>query len=314
MRKKRAAPKNKASLSGETIKVDPVEKAPETVNSDPKPDIKPSEPSSTPPKVKSPLLSDSVEVKEHAMGVGPGSGQAQQNPNPNPQSQAGGGFKVDNAFFKRPQDNPALALMDEPKKEPVNISTPPPVNDAPEQVFNMSPTPPPSTAPGLQDPNVIPIPDDIARQGAADLTDTIMDMYKRLVPDGTHEFTKIPESDIREIKKAETEGAIIAGMAEELASTNKENKQKLKDRAKEDAAMIKKPLQRMLEAKQVQAPPHIELIIVLIFVVLTYGFMIREIKSSNKNLIEKLYQKIAEKKGEVKSESDVPLVHAEEVK
>jgi hypothetical protein len=274
----------KIDLKEESAIEEPVKGEPiiEPVKSEPKPQT-----------VVSPLLSEPVEVKEHALGVGPGPAPVQ------PTS-----FSMDQDFFSTPpvaHNNPQLGRNDLMSENPGMFPAPAP--DAPEQSFNQA-------AGGGPIVDKAPIPDEIAKQGASELADTIMDLYKRAVPDFSYEFVKHKADDLNEIKKYEIDGKIMVGTVEDLRNSNKEVKKTLEERAKEDAAMIKKPLKKLLQVNNIQAPPHIELIIILLFVLVTYGMLLKGIKESNKELLSKIYAQV----GKDKKESDIPFMTTEEVK
>lgn len=245
------------------------------------------------PKFKSPLLSEPVDIKEHAMG--------NSSPSPAPTS-----FKVDSGFFSNP-------VVQQP------VMTPPPPLDAPEQMFNplaKNAMPGQSSSPSSGN-ETVSIPDNVARQGASDLADTIGDIYKRFVPEVGFHFSKI---NTKEIKKLEASGDLLPGAYNEVSEENKNNKLLLETRAKDDMALMKKPLKKLLEVNNVSAPPHLELIGVAIFVILTYFMMVKNMKSENDALLEKLYAKInREKRGtsavvmENKQEGEIPLSQTEEV-
>lgn len=261
------------------------------------------------PKVISPILAEPVDVKDHAMGVGP---QPANN-----SAASGESFRVDQSFFSGSQKSQPTPEVKGPE-----LATPPPQPqiqnfppDAPTQEFTIPGSGPlPSISSPGGDPvggDNVDIPDDIARQSASELTDTLMTIYVRMVPDVSHSATKM---NAKEIKKLEESGDLMAGAHEEVVSQNKENKSLLTSRAKEDAAMIKKPLKRLLEVKQISAPPHVELIIILIFVAVTYFMTVREIKKNNESLLERLYAKINQNRGPVKSDDDVvPFAEVENV-
>jgi hypothetical protein len=247
------------------------------------------------PKFKSPLLSEPVDIKEHAMG----------NPSPSP---APTSFKVDSGFFSNP-------VVQQP------VMTPPPPLDAPEQMFNplaknAMPGQGGSSSGGSEN---VSIPDNIARQGASDLADTIGDIYKRFVPEVGFHFSKI---NTKEIKKLEASGDLLPGAYSEVTEENKSNRILLENRAKDDMALMKKPLKKLLEVNNVSAPPHLELIGVAIFVVFTYFMMVKGMKNSNDALLEKLYARINRDKRNThasvveepkKQEGDIPLTQTEEV-
>ncbi len=236
---------------------------------------------------KSPLLSEPVDIKEHALGNGPSVGTT-----PQPSLSVGAGF------FNPPPITPPIA--------------PPPPLDAPEQNFNQKP--PLSAGGGQLTSENIPIPDNISKQGASDLADTIMDLYKRVLPEVAHTYTKI---NTKEIKKLEQSGDLLPGAYTDVVEENKNNKALLTERAKEDAALIKKPLKKLLEVKNINAPPHIELIIILIFVAVTYFLMVKDMKRESNALLEKLYERIRKEKGTtgatVQTESEIPLTETETV-
>ncbi len=237
---------------------------------------------------KSPLLSEPVDIKEHALGNGP---SVSTTPPVTP-----GGFSVGSGFFNPP---------------PVTPIAPPPPLDAPEQNFNQKP---PLSGGGQLTSENIPIPDNISKQGASDLADTIMDLYKRVLPEVAHTYTKI---NTKEIKKLEQSGDLLPGAHADVVEENKNNKALLTERAKEDAALIKKPLKKLLEVKNINAPPHIELIIILIFVAVTYFLMVKDMKRESNALLEKLYERIRKEKGNtgatVQTESEIPLTETETV-
>ncbi len=247
-------------------------------------------------KIISPLLSEPVEIKAHAQGIGPGNPNGQ--PNPTPASS----FEVEGDFWgTKPYIDPKTVVKPEtpaaPPVQPSNIPAMP--MDVPEQKFS-APTP------GMVDTN--PIIDTAAIQAASDMVDTIGEMYKRGVPEITHDKIKIKSKDIKEIKSLENKGEILVGVSEEFVIINKENKKRLEERAASDVALLKKPLKKWLGTKNIPIPPYVEFIIVLIFIGITYFFLIREIKTSNEALLEGIYEKVRKKK-----EAEIQTVVAEEV-
>lgn len=259
-------------------------------------------------KVVSPLLSEPVEVKAYAMGIGPDPG----NNTPPPSDISS--MSVDGDFFAtKPAVDYTLKKSDlsEVKNPDGTTSTPPPKlpplgPDAPEQAFNPNQN---------ADQNIV-VPDNVSRQAAGELAETIMSMYERLAPELAHEYSKL---NTKEIKKLEAAGDLMAGSHDDVVSQNRENKRELEKRAHDDATLIKKPLRKLLEVKNINAPPHIELLIILVFVALTYFMMVRGIKKSNDDLLNKLYEKINKDKfgtsaNVVKDpDSDIPLAQTETV-
>ncbi len=272
------------------------------------PEVTPSTetPTATPPveksqKIISPLLSEAVEIKAHATGIGPGNANGQPNPSPSPS------FEVEGDFWgTKPYIDPKTVAK--PEVTPGSSPTAPPIQpvipnlpvDVPEQKFAEG-------TPGMTDTN--PIVDAAALQAASDMVDTIMEMYKRGVPEITHDKTKIKSKDIKEIKSLENKGEVLVGVSEEFVIINKENKKRFEERAASDATLLKKPLKKWLGTKNIPIPPYVEFIIVLVFIGVTYFFLIREIKTSNEALLESIYEKIRKKK-----EAEIQTVEAEEVK
>jgi hypothetical protein len=261
---------------------------------------------------KSPLLAEPVDLMEHAANPITG-GQAQNQPQSNGET-----FKMDQDFFSTPSVQPdpvkqntsssaqgGFSTVNQPPITPVSQPLKP---DAPEQHFNLN-------APSGPEANMANIPPDVAKQAAEDLADTIGQIYTSFIPSLTHELTHIKSSEIRQIKSLESSGDLLPGSHQEFIEINKDNKKKLEERAKSDMSMIKKPLKKFLEVKNVQVSPQWELVGVLIFVAVTYFFLVKEIKKSNNEMMDKLRSMIVDKnkKEQVTSESDVPLATTEEV-
>ncbi len=246
-------------------------------------------------QISSPLLSEAVEIKDHAKGIGPGN-QGPQNTNPfsNP---------VDGDFF---QTKPYLG----DQKPPVEVKAktlqnpaptlPPMKPDVPEQKFNMDPA-----AQGLESN---PVVDQAAAQATSDLVDTLMTMYERSVPSITHDKTKIKSTDIREVEKFERTGDLTVGIAEDLKTQNKENKTRFEERCKSDSQMLKKPLKRWLTGKNIPLEPWMEVLLVAAFIALTYFFLIQEVKTSNQQLMESIMEKLNKIK-----EEKIPITPTEVV-
>lgn len=244
------------------------------------------------PKIISPLLSEAVEIKEHAMGIGPNQQQGS--------APATNSFEVDNDFWgTKPYIDPKTVQTPVTPVAPATPVMPALPVDVPEQKFSSQPA-------GGTETN--PIVDAAALQAASDMVDTIMEMYKRGVPEITHDKTKIKSKDIKEIKSLENKGEVLVGVSEEFIIVNKENKKRFEDRAASDAILLKKPLKKWLGTKNIPIPPYVEFIIVLIFIGITYFFLIKEIKTSNDALLEGIYEKVRKKK-----EAEIQTVEAEEV-
>ncbi len=284
-----------SSLSGDSKKptVEPAAEKIETiVEKSPDPAAPIESPTPAPSKTISPLLSGAVEIKAHAMAVGP-------------QNTGSDSFKVDGDFFSTP------AYAD--KKDALPIEKP------------AGATPTPAQGQGMLQPDVAeqkfntgadalaldstPIVDDAARQATSDLVDTIGEMYKRGVPEITHDKTRIKPKDIKEIKSLESKGEVQAGVSEELVLQNKENRKRFEERAASDIVMLKKPLKRWMATKNIPVPPYVEFLIVLIFIGVTYFFLIKEVKNSNDSLVESIYEKAKSKQLE-----RMPFTATEEVK
>jgi hypothetical protein len=275
--------KKTASLSGKTIedaKIVEPEPAPEPMGKLTMDDVIKEEPQ----KIVSPLLSEPVEIKAHAMG---------NDVPPQPAYSAPDGMKVDPDFFDTP-----------PVAEQVQQKTAiPPKQDVPEQTFNPN-----------ADPNVLPVPEDISKKGAQDLTDTISDLYVRFIPDITYSFAGV-KINTKEIKKLEQSGDLMAGAYNEVVDANKEAKKMLQARAKDDMKLIEKPLTELLKVKNVKADPTTQLIIVGIFIAISYFFLVKELKDSRDALLTKLYEKINKERRETGAvqESDIPMAETEPV-
>ncbi len=261
-------------------------------------------------KIISPLLSESVEIKAHAMGIGPGAQNGQPSPTPANSFEVEGDFWSTKSYID-PKTAAANATPTDPAQpgaQPGSSPTAPPLQpqmpqmpvDVPEQKFTEG-------TPGMVDTN--PLVDQAAIQAASDMVDTIMEMYKRGVPEITHDKIKIKSKDIKEIKSLENKGEVLVGVSEEFIILNKENKKRLEERAASDAILMKKPLKKWLGTKNIPIPPYVEFIVVLVFIGITYFFLVREMKSSNDALLEKIYENIRKKK-----EAEIQTVVAEEVK
>ncbi len=237
-------------------------------------------------KIISPMLAEGVEIKDHALGIGPDS-----NGQSNPSMQVEGDF-----FNTKPYDpNPPKPVAPGASQTPQQVAqgilgntTPvtPLKNDAPEQRFNMDP------GAGNIDSQTNPVIDEAARQATSDLVDTVTEMYERAVPELTHDYTKISVKDIRIVKGLEEKGEALVGLTDDLKTINKDNKERLKERCRTDAQMLKKPLKRWLTTKNIPVPPWVEVLMVVFFIGLTYFILIKEIKSSNQAMMEQILAKV----------------------
>ncbi len=148
--------------------------------------------------------------------------------------------------------------------------------------------------------------DKMMEEGADSLATTILTMYKSAVPEIEHQISKIKT---RELKKEVQLGNIPVTVIEEIDTRNKENLAAFKARATEDVKMMDRPLKKLLIKKGIQAPPHIELMIVAVFVVIMNVFLIMSVKKDNESMMNRISAMIRRKK----EDDSVPLVHAETV-
>lgn len=153
------------------------------------------------------------------------------------------------------------------------------------------------------------IPDKAAKQASDDFADFLLQAYKRIVPDVAHNLSKINE---KEIRKLENDGDLQHGALDDVKLANKYNRELLTNQAKEDANFIKKPLTKLLAIKQIDAPPHIQLLIAVVIVMVGYFFLVKTLKSQNEELIEKLTTKINDRRNT--NSDNIPFMTTEEVK
>jgi hypothetical protein len=219
---------------------------------------------------KSPLLDSDISIMEHATGFD--------------------NIQVDENIFGGTPPPP----MAEPNKpvEPTSFTFP---EDAP--AMDMNPLNGLDTSPIGGS-----VPSEIKEELSNDLADLICDIYKDTVPELEHSFTKLDE---RKIKALAKEGYVDNFIVDTIVNANKDNKSKFKERASKDAKLLKKPLTKVLNEKQVKTTPTSELIIVLGFILVSNFFMIKEVKAENTQMMSAIMQRIDEinaKKEEVKDE------------
>lgn len=262
-------------------------------------------------KTVSPLLSDSIDVMDHAVGE-------QQIVTP-PATASHDSFKVSSDLFSGSTTSKIESNVT-PNQSTSATSQPFTGPDAPEQVF-MPAIPTGQGNNASSESKQEPISDSI-QTSAKGLADTVTDLYKNIVPEVTHSKTKITDGDIKTVRTFEKSGDLLPGIADDLVLNNQENKKKFTERAKKDAEMLKGPMERsiakFLNEKKMESSPYVELILVVVAICFTQFFLIKEITQSNKNLLSRIYEKIDSFK---KSESDIPLkkeevpfVKTEEVK
>lgn len=207
---------------------------------------------------QSPLLSQGRIERDYA------SGNSDPDPTPSPETNNG------------KETEPA---------EPVYKIQPDAPFDAPEQSFSETPAALTTNESGEGGGDSLDLPDKASKAAANDFTDFILDAYIKLVPEITQSTSKINE---KEIRKLEQSGDLNFGSYDLVKAQNKENKQKYKDKANEDAEFIKKPLRKLLQIKQVSAPPHVQLMICLVIILIGQVMLVREIKRENQDLLDKI--------------------------
>lgn len=133
--------------------------------------------------------------------------------------------------------------------------------------------------------DTVEIPQQVSNESAKSLADTIASTYRDVIPELIFWKTSINE---KEVKKLVDTGQLFDQAYQDVKEHNKSTFDKLKKRASEDARMLKKPLARLFEVKNVKASPMAELGIVLAAIVILNFVMIKEISRGNKDINEKL--------------------------
>ncbi len=218
---------------------------------------------------KSPLLDSDISIMQHA----------EQN--------FGSGFDVsDNNAFSSGSSaaKPAEPTAGAPTPEVPKFKYP---EDAPP--LKMAD---PSSGPSVDGPpGADGVPAEIKKEVSNSLADLVCDIYKDMTPEGTHHFTKLDE---RKVKNYQKEGLVDQFVVDQIVDANKDNKKRLKLQASKDAGMLRGPLSKVLNEKQVHTSPMGELMIVICFIILGNFLTMREIKSDNNNLMNSIIQKIDE--------------------
>lgn len=161
------------------------------------------------------------------------------------------------------------------------------------------------------DKNAFQVPEDLAAKASKSTAHTITDLYKDIMPELLHEIIKLNE---KEIKKHVSKGDLMDQAYDEVKGHNRDNKERLKERADLDAKMLRKPLARFFEIKNISTSPLGELIMAVLAVAALNFFLIKNIKSENNDLLERLTKNIIKaKQGVTESEKEPELTEAEEL-
>lgn len=222
----------------------------------------------------SPLLKDNVIEKEYSATTSAtnpaGSSQPEPKVKPQPQAQQKPKPKVEGTEFGEP-----VYAIPEDDVPGMQYKQPETVTEYPEGATEDIDT-------GNDN---VEIPQQVSNESAKSLAGTITNTYADVIPELIFMKAKVNE---KEIKKLVENGDLFEYHYDEVVGHNTSTLQKLKDRAKEDAKMLKKPLSRLFEVKNVKASPMAELGIVLAAVVILNFVMIREITRNNRHLHDRL--------------------------
>jgi hypothetical protein len=261
-----------------------------------------------------PLLDEQIIQKDYTRG--PGAGDTKNPLGPDPFSEQ---KKPLDGQTHIPKQEPAADVKPESKPfaDPPKFKAPPsfapPVSniaDVPEQEINFK-----DPIMGAEGPNPLPennVPDKLSQEAASGMADTILSMYKSLLPEITHGVSKL---DTKTLKSYVQSGDMDASVLEMVREENEKNKREFRKRAKEDAELLADPLRKTLAVKNVNVPPHVELLIMLAFVVAMNVMMLVSIKKENASLMAMIYARIkdkrADKAGQENKEEEIPFAETE---
>ncbi|SDM68072.1 hypothetical protein SAMN05421823_11940 [Catalinimonas alkaloidigena] len=118
------------------------------------------------------------------------------------------------------------------------------------------------------------------------LSNFILETVGYLVPDVAYQYAKLDEEVVAQ---AETQGELAVGTLDEIRELNARNRRTL-EISKADKDYLRGPLEATLQSSEINAPPHVQLMIALAVIMGRMLLQARQIRKENERILANLYE------------------------